>query len=112
MVGRSEAEARAAAAKQTGRPEAELILERGEKLAGQTASPCGWDWHQGLEVLAAPFPVFSPDPDVLDTWFSSALFPFSALGWPGEVRWARRESMKKVGVDWRWQACPLPLISP
>ncbi|XP_008573559.1 PREDICTED: valine--tRNA ligase, mitochondrial isoform X2 [Galeopterus variegatus] len=22
------------------------------------------------------------DPDVLDTWFSSALFPFSALGWP------------------------------
>lgn len=22
------------------------------------------------------------DPDVLDTWFSSALFPFSSLGWP------------------------------
>ncbi|KAK2511286.1 hypothetical protein Q9966_016667 [Columba livia] len=22
------------------------------------------------------------DPDVLDTWFSSALFPFAALGWP------------------------------
>ncbi len=22
------------------------------------------------------------DPDVLDTWFSSALWPFSALGWP------------------------------
>ncbi|MBF0108299.1 MAG: valine--tRNA ligase [Magnetococcales bacterium] len=23
------------------------------------------------------------DPDVLDTWFSSALWPFSTLGWPG-----------------------------
>lgn len=26
-----------------------------------------------------------PDPDVLDTWFSSALWPFSALGWPEET---------------------------
>ncbi|MBQ7467047.1 MAG: valine--tRNA ligase [Clostridia bacterium] len=25
---------------------------------------------------------FSQDPDVLDTWFSSALWPFSTLGWP------------------------------
>ena len=25
------------------------------------------------------------DPDVLDTWFSSALWPFSTLGWPGET---------------------------
>ncbi|MFN8553322.1 MAG: valine--tRNA ligase [Candidatus Obscuribacterales bacterium] len=24
------------------------------------------------------------DPDVLDTWFSSALWPFATLGWPGE----------------------------
>lgn len=24
----------------------------------------------------------SQDPDVLDTWFSSGLFPFSTLGWP------------------------------
>ncbi|XP_041490648.1 valine--tRNA ligase, mitochondrial [Microtus oregoni] len=53
VVGRSEAEARAVAAKLTGRPGAELTLER--------------------------------DPDVLDTWFSSALFPFSALGWPQET---------------------------
>ena len=30
--------------------------------------PEGEGWHQ--------------DPDVLDTWFSSALFPFSTLGWP------------------------------
>jgi valyl-tRNA synthetase len=25
------------------------------------------------------------DPDVLDTWFSSALWPFATLGWPGET---------------------------
>ena len=24
------------------------------------------------------------DPDVLDTWFSSGLFPFSVFGWPNE----------------------------
>uniref|UniRef100_A0A8D1LBA7 Valine--tRNA ligase, mitochondrial n=1 Tax=Sus scrofa TaxID=9823 RepID=A0A8D1LBA7_PIG len=53
VVGRTEAEAREVAAELTGRPGAELTLER--------------------------------DPDVLDTWFSSALFPFSALGWPQET---------------------------
>ncbi len=26
------------------------------------------------------------DPDVLDTWFSSALWPFSTLGWPDQTR--------------------------
>ena len=25
------------------------------------------------------------DPDVLDTWFSSALWPFSTLGWPDDT---------------------------
>ena len=25
------------------------------------------------------------DPDVLDTWFSSALWPFSTLGWPEQT---------------------------
>ena len=27
---------------------------------------------------------YEQDPDVLDTWFSSALWPFSTLGWPNE----------------------------
>jgi valyl-tRNA synthetase len=35
------------------------------------AAPAGEGWHQ--------------DPDVLDTWFSSALWPFSTLGWPEET---------------------------
>ena len=28
---------------------------------------------------------YEQDPDVLDTWFSSALWPFSTLGWPNET---------------------------
>jgi valyl-tRNA synthetase len=30
------------------------------------------------------------DPDVLDTWFSSGLWPFSTLGWPEETRELKR----------------------
>ena len=30
------------------------------------------------------------DPDVLDTWFSSALWPFSTLGWPEKTRELQR----------------------
>ncbi|MBV1705895.1 MAG: valine--tRNA ligase [Hyphomicrobiales bacterium] len=30
------------------------------------------------------------DPDVLDTWFSSALWPFSTLGWPDDTPEVRR----------------------
>ncbi len=29
--------------------------------------------------------VLAQDPDVLDTWFSSALWPFSTLGWPDQT---------------------------
>ena len=44
-----------------------------------------------LEVLQArpgkrpPVRLFQ-DPDVLDTWFSSALWPFATLGWPDEAQ--------------------------
>ena len=31
-----------------------------------------------------------PDPDVLDTWFSSALWPFATLGWPQDSADLRR----------------------
>uniref|UniRef100_A0A8B9M9M8 Valine--tRNA ligase, mitochondrial n=1 Tax=Accipiter nisus TaxID=211598 RepID=A0A8B9M9M8_9AVES len=55
VVGRSEAEARAAAARTLCCPPDELELQ------------------------------LQQDPDVLDTWFSSALFPFAALGWPEET---------------------------
>ncbi len=32
-----------------------------------------------------PGPGWTQDPDVLDTWFSSALWPFSTLGWPQDT---------------------------
>ena len=41
-----------------------------EVYVGMTA-PEGEGWQQ--------------DPDVLDTWFSSALWPFSTLGWPNDT---------------------------
>ena len=31
-----------------------------------------------------------PDPDVLDTWFSSGLWPFSIMGWPEQVMFPPR----------------------
>jgi len=37
------------------------------------------------------------DPDVLDTWFSSALWPFGTLGWPDETKPLPSEG--GVGVD-------------
>ncbi len=40
--------------------------------------------HYGHEVE------LERDPDVLDTWFSSALWPFSTLGWPGDTPELRR----------------------
>jgi len=45
----------------------------GEYLAGKTApETCGRCGGKDL----------TQDPDVLDTWFSSALWPFATLGWP------------------------------
>ena len=42
------------------------------------------------------------DPDVLDTWFSSALWPFSTLGWPDDTEDVRRfypTSVMETGYD-------------
>ncbi|WP_219323278.1 valine--tRNA ligase [Methylovirgula sp. HY1] len=38
------------------------------------------------------------DPDVLDTWFSSALWPFSTLGWPDETTKLKRHYPTNVLV--------------
>lgn len=44
-------------------------------------------YYKGDEVYVGTNPPagFSQDTDVLDTWFSSALWPFSTLGWPEET---------------------------
>ena len=44
--------------------------ETGEVYVGMEAPTDSQNWTQ--------------DPDVLDTWFSSALWPFSTMGWPDE----------------------------
>ena len=37
------------------------------------------------------------DPDVLDTWFSSALWPFSTLGWPEPAEASVEEGQRQLG---------------
>jgi valyl-tRNA synthetase len=43
-------------------------------------------WYRGDETYVGSEPPegdgWEQDPDVLDTWFSSALWPFATLGWP------------------------------
>jgi valyl-tRNA synthetase len=47
-------------------------------------------WYRDLETYVGTEPPrgegWQRDPDVLDTWFSSALWPFATLGWPEETR--------------------------
>lgn len=53
------------------------------------------------EVAAEP-DQWIQDPDVLDTWFSSGLWPFSTLGWPEETPELRRfypNSVLVTGFD-------------
>jgi valyl-tRNA synthetase len=53
-----------------------------------TCETCG---HEVCEIDDAPSAcakcggAVTQDPDVLDTWFSSALWPFSTMGWPEET---------------------------
>jgi valyl-tRNA synthetase len=46
-------------------------------------------WYRGEETHVGAQPPggegWERDPDVLDTWFSSALWPFATLGWPEET---------------------------
>jgi valyl-tRNA synthetase len=47
------------------------VWYRGEDTYVGTSAPEGEGWER--------------DPDVLDTWFSSALWPFATLGWPEDT---------------------------
>ena len=53
-----------------GPPDSRLVSRRRRSTSAR-AAPEGEGWER--------------DPDVLDTWFSSGLFPFAALGWPNET---------------------------
>ncbi len=52
-------------------PDGHVFVEESETVAKSAAKK-----HYGKEVA------LRQDEDVLDTWFSSALWPFSTLGWP------------------------------
>jgi valyl-tRNA synthetase len=47
-------------------------------------------WYRGRETYVGTEPPrgegWERDPDVLDTWFSSALWPFATLGWPKDTK--------------------------
>ena len=55
-------------------PDGEVFVAMNEHEAAASAKK-----HYGEEVKLVR------DPDVLDTWFSSGLWPFSTLGWPVET---------------------------
>ncbi len=58
-----------------GAPAAGLVPRRYHGGTGET--------HVGIEPPAGDG--WERDPDVLDTWFSSGLWPFATLGWPEET---------------------------
>jgi valyl-tRNA synthetase len=60
-------------------PDAEIFVAEDEAQAAALAKK-----HYGKGVA------LTRDEDVLDTWFSSALWPFSTLGWPDETKEVKR----------------------
>jgi len=59
----------------------------GHRIPVFTCTACAHQWADRADPAACPTcggPV-TQDPDVLDTWFSSWLWPFSTLGWPEET---------------------------
>ncbi|MGU3390469.1 valine--tRNA ligase [Sphingomonas sp. M1A8_2b] len=51
---------------------------------GPDGTPYVAETEAEAQALAGEGVTLSRDPDVLDTWFSSALWPFATLGWPEE----------------------------
>jgi len=68
-------------------PDGTVFVEETEDLASAAAAR-----HYGTRVN------LTRDEDVLDTWFSSALWPFSTLGWPDETPELKRHYKTDVLV--------------
>lgn len=59
----------------------------GHQIPVYYCDKCDHQWASEADASSCPkcnSKDFHQDPDVLDTWFSSALWPFSTLGWPEE----------------------------
>jgi valyl-tRNA synthetase len=63
--------------------------DRGNAYVAETEAEARADAGEGVALRR--------DPDVLDTWFSSALWPFATLGWPADATFAPSPSM---GEGW------------
>ncbi len=60
----------------------------GHRIPVWTCEACGHEFAARVDPAACPKcggVHLQQDPDVLDTWFSSGLWPFSTLGWPDET---------------------------
>jgi valyl-tRNA synthetase len=73
-------------------PDGHVFVERSEEEALDAAiqhylaHEGPWKaWVEDRLENFAPGDILTRDEDVLDTWFSSALWPFSTLGWPDET---------------------------
>jgi valyl-tRNA synthetase len=58
--------------------------------------------YQQARQKFGPQVILEQDPDVLDTWFSSGLWPFSTLGWPEDTPDMRRyypNTVMETGYD-------------
>ncbi|RKZ40493.1 MAG: valine--tRNA ligase, partial [Gammaproteobacteria bacterium] len=53
--------------------------DKGQVYVGYSEEQVREKYHLPADML------LEPDSDVLDTWFSSALWPFSTLGWPAQT---------------------------
>ena len=73
-------------------PDGHVFVEKTEKEALDAAVEyylavdTPWKaWVEDKLENFSPGDILTRDEDVLDTWFSSALWPFSTLGWPNET---------------------------
>ena len=60
----------------------------GHRIPAWYCTNCGQTIVSRQDLTACPHcgGKIDQDPDVLDTWFSSALWPFSTMGWPDQTR--------------------------
>ncbi|MEC9406912.1 MAG: valine--tRNA ligase [Pseudomonadota bacterium] len=59
--------------------------EQGRIVVGRDEAEARARWQAQFGADSDEQPRLRQDPDVLDTWFSSALWPFSTLGWPEQT---------------------------
>ena len=63
------------------------FIKLGEKIPGNNFELilCACYNENAIEWLSDELYGFTQDPDVLDTWFSSWLWPFATMGWPEQT---------------------------